>query len=173
MKLLILLLLLIAPIENAKAEAYVDPSNCYKAEPAIGRSAPPTYFQYVETFCISDVEWYEERNGVRFNFTISFENNYSESWPFGRRQSGPFKVSQLLPRKALQGGFGWMLISNHDSGYSDCKPPESSLKCSVDFDLRVGGIGTPNLVFVGASQLTQRYAIETTHRGTWRLAYRP
>lgn len=167
MKLIIFLLLLL-PFESANAST----STCYKAEPAAGQPAPPSYFQYVETFCISDVEWHEEGNGVRFNFAISYENNYLESWPFGRRKSGPFKVSQLFPRKVLEGGFGWVLIWNHNSGYTDCHPPESSLKCTVDFDLRVGGINTPNLVFSGASQLTQKLAFETTHRGTWTLAYR-
>ena len=166
---LFIFLLLFSPF----ASADVSSTTCLKAEPTSAHSPPPTYFKYVETLCISDVAWHEEGTGVRFDFAISYESNYSESFPYGRRKSGPFKVSRLLPAKAMQGGFGWVLIWNHRPGYTDCHPPESSLKCSVDFDLRVGGINTPNLFFSAYTQLTQHHAFESHHRGTWTLKYSP
>jgi hypothetical protein len=169
--LMAILMSMLLPVSNAAAAETA--TTCYKAQPARASAAPPTYFLYDETFCISDIEWREEGDKVRFDFAISYETNYSESWPFGRRQRGPFKLSKLLPLKALEGGFGWVLIWDHNSGYTDCNPPASSLRCRVDFDLRVGGIGTPNLKFSGYSRLTQKRNRDTTHSGTWTLIYQP
>lgn len=167
MKVLILLLLL-SPVANAEG---LLPA-CFKSQPNISGDTPPKYFSYVDTFCISNAQWREEGSGVRLEFELSLETNPSESWPPGRRQVGPVQISQLLDKRAMGGGFGWKVHSHQTYGCNNA-PADIRLRCRGEFRLRVGGIGTPNLVFVGDSNLSQRYERDTKSRGSWRLNYVP